>query len=217
MVADPRRALGWSALLLVATVAVCGLVWSTDTRAALQWVDDHFLSLMERLRWTPLVDAAKALAFIGGTWVTWSVRAVVLVVLTWRQRWLHLTAFVLAVATSEVLIGVLKDAYDRPRPSGSLITTSGSSFPSGHAVAGAVTAVGLVIVLLPPGHTRWAWERRAALYASLMALSRTYLNAHWLSDVVAGGLLGSTLAIGWPALLVTYRVWLTDHRQRASR
>ena len=87
-----------------------------------------------------------------------------------------------------------------------LVAVSGASFPSGHAVAAAVTAVGLVIVLLPPGHTRWVWERRAALYASLMALSRTYLDAHWLSDVVAGALLGSGIALLCPALLVDLRV-----------
>ncbi|MGH8859967.1 MAG: phosphatase PAP2 family protein, partial [Jatrophihabitantaceae bacterium] len=96
-------------------------------------------------------------------------------------------------------------AYDRARPPGELISTSGATFPSGHAIAGAVTAVGLVVVLLPPGAARWKWEVRAVVFAFLMALSRVYLRAHWLSDVVAGGLLGGALALGWPALLQTIR------------
>ena len=100
----------------------------------------------------------------------------------------------------------MKALYDRPRPPNGLVGTSVASFPSGHAVAASVTAVGLVIVLMPPGHKRWVWERRAVLYASLMALSRTYLSAHWLSDVVAGALLGGGIALACPALLVDLRV-----------
>jgi undecaprenyl-diphosphatase len=72
-------------------------------------------------------------------------------------------------------------------------------------VAGAVTAVGIVIVTIPPGPRRWRWEVQAAIFAGLMALSRTYLGVHWLSDVVGGTLLGVTLAVGWPALLQELR------------
>jgi membrane-associated phospholipid phosphatase len=216
MLADPRRSLVVAALLAAAAVIMCILVWSTAARSAVQWVDDSFLRLVERLRWEPLIDVAKALAFIGGAACTWIIRAAVLALLAWRRKWLHLSAFVLAVVTSEALIGPLKSLYDRPRPIGSLVATSSPSFPSGHAIAGAVTAVGLVIVMLPPGHTRWVWERRAALYASLMALSRTYLGAHWLSDVVTGSLIGSALAIGCPALLVLWRARSSTHPELAD-
>jgi undecaprenyl-diphosphatase len=102
-------------------------------------------------------------------------------------------------------IGPVKAAYDRARPPGSLIETSAASFPSGHAIASAVTAVGLVLVLAAPGPSRWRWEVRAVAFAVVMALSRVYLRAHWLSDTVAGGLIGAALALGWPALLMTLR------------
>jgi membrane-associated phospholipid phosphatase len=83
--------------------------------------------------------------------------------------------------------------------------TSAASFPSGHAIAGAVTAVGLVLVLAPPGPARWRWEVRAVVFAAVMALSRVYLRAHWLSDTVAGALIGAGLALGWPAVLMALR------------
>jgi undecaprenyl-diphosphatase len=187
------------------------LVWNTATRDAIQSVDDAFRDLMVSLRWTPLVDLAKVFNFLGGAVCNWTIRVIVIAILIYRRQWLSLSAFVLAIVLSEAMIGPMKALYDRPRPPDSLVATSGASFPSGHAVAAAVTAVRVVIVLLPPGHGRWVWERWAAVYASLMALSRTYLGAHWLSDVVAGMLLGCAIAIGCPALLVDVR---TRYRAR---
>lgn len=216
MLADPRRALRVAVVLLALAGVLFVLVWSTTTRPVLQWGDDRFLRAITHLRAAPVVWAAKAFDFLGGVWCTWTLRVVAVAVLCRRRHWVHLTAFALAVVTSEALIGTSKSLIDRPRPVGSLIGTSGASFPSGHAVAAAVTAVGLVIALMPAGHTRWAWERRVAFYASLMALSRTYLGAHWLSDVVAGGLLGSGLAIGWPAVLVCWRTAVADRRAAAA-
>jgi undecaprenyl-diphosphatase len=205
MLAEPRRALAWAALLAAGAALLCVLQWVTPTHDAIQHVDDAWRDLMRSLRWQPAVTAAEVLAFIGGTYCTWVIRAVVIGILLWRRQWLSLGAFVLAVVASEALIGPLKALYDRPRPPHPLTDTSGASFPSGHAVAAAVNAVGIVIVLLPPGHARWSWERRAALYAFLMALSRTYLGVHWLSDVVAGALIGTAIALACPALLVELR------------
>jgi membrane-associated phospholipid phosphatase len=214
LLAEPRRALGWAAAFAVAAAVLCLAMWWTTSRDVIQHIDDAWLDLMEDLRWQPLVDVAELLSFLGGTICNWTIRIVVIGILAWRRQWLHLTAFVLAVACSEVLIGPMKALYDRPRPPHGLTGSSGASFPSGHAVGAAVTAVGLVIVLLPPGHTRWTWERRAAVYASLMAWSRTYLGVHWLSDVVAGTLIGCAIAVGCPALLVELRVRAESRRRR---
>jgi undecaprenyl-diphosphatase len=192
-----RLALG----ALLGGVVMLLLVAVPLTFRAVQAVDDEFREVMVSLRVTPLVWLAEALAFLGGVWVNWPLRVVTAVVLAARRRWVQLGAFAGAVVTSEALIGPLKALYARPRPPDGVIATHGFSFPSGHAVAGAVTAMGLVVVLLHPGPRRWAWEVRAAVFASMMALSRTYLSVHWLSDVVAGGLLGVGLAVGWPALL----------------
>jgi membrane-associated phospholipid phosphatase len=212
MLLNHRRALrlvGVSALL---TVLVFLLVGTDPNRGFVQDVDDWFLDVMVSARLDPLVWVARALAFAGSVWLNWPVRVVVMVVLAVRRRWLQLSAFALAVVTSEPLIGLLKEVYQRPRPVGGLYATDSFSFPSGHAIAGAVTAVGIVIALLPPGPKRWRWEVQAAVFAGLMALSRTYLGVHWLSDVVAGTLLGVTLAVGWPALLQELR----ERRMRST-
>ena len=66
---------------------------------------------------------------------------------------------------SEVLIGSLKGIYDRARPPGSLVATSGASFPSGHAIAASVTVVAAVIALVPPGRRRAWWGAAAVVFS----------------------------------------------------
>jgi membrane-associated phospholipid phosphatase len=213
MLQDSRRGLVVSAALLTGGVLVGLLVALPTTRPAVQTVDDAVREAAVDAENRPTTVAAFILSWLGGGLVNWPLRALAVLFLAWKRHWIRLAAFVLAVVTSELLIGTAKAAYDRPRPWGSLIETTGASFPSGHAVATAVTAVGLVLVLAPHGPERWRLEVNAVVFTSIMALSRVYLRAHWLSDTVAGAMLGAGLALGWPALLMAVR----DRRVAAGR
>jgi membrane-associated phospholipid phosphatase len=205
MLIDSRRALLVSGSLLAGAVVVGLLVVLPATRPVVQEVDDAVWRFAGVVRNEPGTALSVALSWLGGAWVNWPLRAAALVLLAWRRHWLRLAAFALAVLSSEILIGTVKAGVGRSRPPGSLIETSGAAFPSGHAIATAVTAVGLVLVLAHPGPSRWKWEVRAVEFTAVMALSRVYLRAHWLSDTVAGVLLGAGLALGWPALLMALR------------
>jgi membrane-associated phospholipid phosphatase len=192
-------AMAIGALLLTVLVAV------ESTRPWVQDVDDAWLELVDAARVAPLTWLARSLSVAGSVVVMLPLRIGVASWLAFRHRWAQLTAFLLAMATSEISIGSLKALIERPRPSASLIETHGFAFPSGHAIAASVTAAALVMVLLPEGPDRRRWEVRAILFALVMALSRTYLRAHWLSDVVAGTLIGAALALGSVALVLTVR------------
>ena len=195
------------ALVALALAILLGvLVAVPATLDRVQIVDDWVYDLSNRFQPPPLIWAAKVLALTGSAYVNWPLRVAVILLLAWRRMWVQLLAFVLAVVTSEVVLGVMKNAYARPRPPDPLFVTTGYSFPSGHAVAAVVTAVGIVIVLLPPGPARTRWEVRAILFVLLMAMSRVYLNAHWLSDVVEGILVGTALALLFPSALQALKV-----------
>jgi membrane-associated phospholipid phosphatase len=182
-------------------LVLCATIAADPTGSPVQRVDDRWLTWMSDLRTPWLTRLAKATSFFGGPLVTVPLRVIVVAALAWRRRWLQLSAFVAVTVSSELCIGPLKALVDRPRPPGALIETSGASCPSGHAIAGAVTAFGLVIVLLPASPRRWMWIGCAAAFAGLMATSRTYLAAHWFTDVAAGVFLGTGLALAWPAAL----------------
>jgi membrane-associated phospholipid phosphatase len=69
--------------------------------------------------------------------------------------------------------------------------------PSGHAVAAAATAVALALILTRPGRSRLLALATAGAWSILVALSRTYLSAHWLTDVLVGLLIGAGWATLW--------------------
>jgi len=189
-------------ITLLVVALVLGIVIAVDpVSSSVQGIDDRWLQWMVDGRTPWMVRVAKVVSAIGAVWITLPLRVLVSAVLMWRRRWLQLGAFLGAVVTSELCIGPLKALVDRPRPPDSLIGTSAASFPSGHAIAGAVTAFGLVVVLMPASPRRWMAIGLAAAFAGIMAISRTYLSAHWLTDTLAGACIGTGLALVWPAAL----------------
>jgi undecaprenyl-diphosphatase len=191
----PRRDVAVTVSLAVATAVVFVLVAVPASRVHVQAFDDGYLRRMLAIRSGPLTAIAKVLNVLGLTFVTLPIRLLIAGFLAVRRRWWHLGAFAGAIVLSEILIGTLKGVFDRARPPGALVSTSGASFPSGHAVAASVTAVAAVIALFPEGRKRFLWGAAAALFALLMGLSRAYLAAHWFSDALAGVLLGTTCAL----------------------
>jgi undecaprenyl-diphosphatase len=195
LLASPRRAALLTAGVVALTAVVFALVAEHGTLARIQRLDDAWLRLMISGRAPALTVIAKVFNVLGLVYVTLPVRIALAGYLALRRRWWHLAAFIAAVVASEVLIGLLKGIYDRTRPPGSLVVTSGASFPSGHAVAASVTVVAAVIALVPAGRQRAWWGAAAVAFSILMGLSRAYLGAHWLSDATAGILLGTSCAL----------------------
>jgi len=183
-----------------------------------QTVDDEVLQLAIDTEQAVLVSVAEVMDVVGGTWVTTTVIIGVGLLLATRRRWEALITWAIAMGLSQLMIGPVKAIYERARPPGdlplpsdiALVETTGYSFPSGHSVAGAAIAVALVIVLVPAGPKRRALEVAAALFALFVGLSRVYLRAHWLSDVVAGAALGAAAAI-----VAAIVVHLVDERRAA--
>jgi undecaprenyl-diphosphatase len=190
----PRQAALLTAAVVGVTAVVFALVADHGTLARIQRLDDAWLRLMISGRAPPLTAIAKVFNVLGLVYVTLPARIALAGFLAVRRQWWHLAAFAAAIVLSEVLIGSLKGIYDRTRPPGSLVATSGASFPSGHAIAASVTVVAAVIALVPAGR-RTVWGAAAVAFSIVMGLSRAYLAAHWLSDATAGILLGTSCAL----------------------
>lgn len=93
-----------------------------------------------------------------------------------------------------VLIVVLKNIYDRPRPSiEHLVHADGFSFPSGHSLGAFLIFGSLLIVLHQRLEKSWrktVFEALLVLLIAFIGLSRIYLGVHYPTDVLAGFVMG---------------------------
>jgi undecaprenyl-diphosphatase len=188
-------------VLLAAGAAVTAGFAVPAVRRAVQDADDRWYGLVQRNRRVPLGVASRVLDVALGTEIDWTARLALTVLLARQRRWQALASWAATIALGEVSVGPLKGRIRRPRPADPIVTTSATSYPSGHALAAATTCPAAVLALLPPGPRRDRALDAAVAIAVATALSRTYLNAHWLSDAVGGFCLGTGYSLLTPPVV----------------
>jgi undecaprenyl-diphosphatase len=161
-----------------------------------------------------------------GDWPSHAVLGLLLLGLAWRRRskkWMRIfLSMLVAMAIAGVTGTVIKRSVPRARPTvktelrwgGPRFSTKYHAFPSGHVVAS--TAFFGVLIFA---------RRRVGLACLpipiLIGLSRMYLGAHYLSDVVCAAVLGILCAaLVWRFMLrdsTDYRSLIIDDRHDAAQ
>jgi membrane-associated phospholipid phosphatase len=124
--------------------------------------------------------------------------------LLWRRHLYWLAVLATSVGGGSLLNRLLKYAFHRPRPQfdDPILALTSYSFPSGHTMA-ATVLYGVIAAYLLAKTRDWRWRVLIILSASLLigfvGLSRIYLGAHYLSDVM--GAMAEGLA--WLSLCLT--------------
>jgi undecaprenyl-diphosphatase len=197
---DPNSATGLvlsaAVVLFVFGAALVGIVLlmiHTDTgfarldRSASLFGAHHATALSTRV--------LKVYTQLGGALVIVPLGVVVAVVESIRQRSTAVVMFLILVVGGQFLVAnVIKSFVGRARPHFDQLTGfSGTSFPSGHAVATAACLAAFALVI---GRRRSLGVRAlltglAVGLATGIAWTRVMLGVHWLTDVLGG------LALGW--------------------
>lgn len=183
--ATPTQLLGWLLVLaLVTGVSATDTVHALDRTVASVFsqahgsgIDVFMLSLSELLRPLHLGPAALVLAAL----LWWRLR---------RQALLIPVAFVAAT----ILTYLMKWVIGRERPGGALalVDLGDAAYPSAHVSTTTATGMATMQVLAPVLARSLRKLIDAAVIALIgaVALSRVWVGAHWLSDVIAGLIVG---------------------------
>lgn len=198
------RAVPWAvvAICAVITGGVFFRLVSADPLAVDEWWRGAVGVTQGSFWWAVAVFFAEVGGSVGSIAVTAIATALLFATGHRRDAGALATAMLAGVAASETLKAIVL----RPRPGGQLYSVAGSSFPSGHSMGAAALAVSLALfatAVLPRVWARWAWVAAIA-WILLMMWSRTALHVHWISDTVAGALLGAAVAV------LSRRLWVTS-------
>lgn len=180
-----------SAAAAVALAAALGLLVAFRFGNLPFGFDSEWMSevLEERVVWFDV--PARFMDWLGGGWFgVVIVPACLVILLCSASRYWGALYYAIAAVLSVALVQFLKAVLGRPRPEEILVLTDSGSFPSGHVANAATMAVVLAIIV----GRWWVWFAGVA-YIALMALSRTYLGAHWISDTIGGALIGAGIAV----------------------
>jgi len=153
------------------------------------WIDQLALNLSKSsLLWIPGI-------VLTGYWL-W---------LSWRVVLLRAPVLAATIGIADFLGARLKDLIARPRPCMSLLdiqqveAACGKvfSFPSNHAINTAVAASFLQVLYPRSGWVSWP-------LVGLIGLSRVYIGAHYVTDVLGGWVIGGLLGAAAAWLLLRY-------------
>jgi len=199
-----REAPRW--FLLLAAVLVLGGAWlflgileDVVNRDPLVEVDALIHEALQTVR-TPGGDSVfVAVTELGDVQVVLPVMVAVLGWLIAHRFWRTALYWIAAVGVAEALAKVIKLSLHRPRPSTSYPGIEQFSFPSGHATLSVVVYGFLAFLLsIHASHKlRVVIVSATVLLVGSVALSRIYLGAHWMSDVLGGLSFGTA----WIAVL----------------
>ncbi len=199
---------GFALTVAVLTLAACAWSFGSLTNSVLSHInsarlDPRVLAFVIGHRQPWLTGLAKTLTWLGSGFVLWPVVIGSGLALWWRRReWLPAVLPALSLAGAWAWSMLARTLAARPRPPAVdwLGTFHGWSYPSGHA-AQALGAWGMLGLMVMAGRSlgaRTLLMTGAFLIALVAGLTRLYLAANWMTDVLSGWALAGV----WGCLLI---------------
>lgn len=214
LLAHARVARLWPLIgALVAVLLIVGLSGLVLLRGTPFEADTEWMASVRENPNSFLMHVSFVMNFLGGGLVAWVIiplgGAAGFVL---ARKPIAAIYWLVSLGLSAAAVQGLKHLVGRARPLDMLVVSDHGSFPSGHTANAATIAVVLGIAL----RRTWIWVV-GVLGIVVMAFTRTYLGAHWITDTVAGTLIGVCIAtIVWAPLGVPLLKEQLNLRHRRS-
>lgn len=178
-----RSTLGWGAALLAATMMLGALLNTVPGSTA---VDHWWHDAITNISSPELVAFARGMDWLGGGAVAnYIIPLLIGLLLLLMRGWRSAVFALIAFATSALLVQAFKQMFGRDRPEGLMVAVDYGSYPSGHTANAATIAIVLRVIF-----PRLLIAILGTTWVLLMALSRTALSVHWITDTLGGTMLG---------------------------
>ena len=154
-----------------------------------------------------LTSIFSVFSFWGSWQFIMAAMLLIIIVLAVKKKFVFIIPFISIVAGSSILAYLGKLYWARLRPPDSVFIETGFSFPSGHATAAVAlfAYLAFMAVKLNLGKKSGLIYSFTILIILLIGSGRIYLGAHYLTDVLAGylvGFVGLILGIIWTKKLI---------------
>ena len=159
-------------------------------------LDDSFAEWVMIIRQQNLTSFLKFITSIGDVSFILFLLVILFFLLILLKKYLPAITLLVSYLGSSATVFILKDVIGKGRPAGdtALMANDGfSSFPSAHAAAAFsfyALIFYLLIIYVRNDLAKLFWGVLAAAIIILLGFSRLYLGLHFLSDVLAGYLVG---------------------------
>jgi membrane-associated phospholipid phosphatase len=176
---------------------------------------DVLLSEWFRSHATPrFTEGMQYVSALASTPAVIILSAIVACILLWKRQWYRLLALVSVVAGGMLLNVLLKNLFDRARPGWADGALADAGFPSGHTMMATIVygfVAAYLVLEIKSWPARFLTVIMTVSLVFLVALSRMYLGAHYLSDVLGAMAAGTA----WLALCLTTVETLHRYRTRS--
>ena len=199
------------------TLTLAALAEHVMTGRPLTLVDQQLSAWLAGNRTPSLTTFFIVVTSLGSTAAGVIVAVILGIYLLLRRQRYWFAATMLTIAGGALLNRSLKLAFQRARPAfdDPVTTFAGYSFPSGHTMTATVVFGTLALFLFTRKknfRARLVVMGLAILVILMVAFSRIYLGAHYLTDVLAAMAEG----VAWISLCFTLVSWLRRRRVRGD-